>query len=102
VDEVALPNKLISSMKSHRRPGFSLVVAATLLGGASSHCQETLRPIEAMLKIGGEAHEVRIPTSYHLEVLTEALQSPRLLTFAPDGDLFIGSKAGRVYRLRSP
>jgi glucose/arabinose dehydrogenase len=54
------------------------------------------------LQVAGEAREVRIPAGYRLEVLTEALASPRLLTFAPDGDLFIGSRAGRVYRLRPP
>jgi glucose/arabinose dehydrogenase len=89
-------------MKSHRRLGRSLVVAAALLAGASSHGRNALERIEATVKVGGEAHEVRIPSGYSLQILTEALQSPRLLTFAPDGDLFIGSKAGRVYRLRSP
>ena len=89
-------------MKSHRHLGCSLLVATALLAGASSHGRETLEPIEAMLTVGGEVHEVRIPSGYSLQMLTEALQSPRLLTFAPDGDLFIGSKAGRVYRLRSP
>jgi hypothetical protein len=89
-------------MKSHRRLGRSLVVAATLLAGASSHGRDALERIEAIVKVGGEAREVRIPSGYSLQILTEALQSPRLLTFAPDGDLFIGSRAGRVYRLRSP
>ena len=89
-------------MKSHRRLGCSLVIAAALLAGASSHGREALERIEAIVKVGGEAREVCIPSGFSLEMLTEALQSPRLLTFAPDGDLFIGSKAGRVYRLRSP
>jgi glucose/arabinose dehydrogenase len=89
-------------MESHRCLGYLLVVAATLLAGASSHGRDALERIEAIVKVGGEAREVRIPSGYSLQILTEALQSPRLLTFAPDGDLFIGSRAGRVYRLRSP
>ena len=35
-------------MKSHRCLGCSLVVAAALLAGASSHGHETLKPIEAI------------------------------------------------------
>ena len=43
-----------------------------------------------------------MPKGYRLELLTSALDGPRLLTFAPNGDLFIGSKSGKVYRLAPP
>jgi hypothetical protein len=43
-----------------------------------------------------------VPGGSRLELLTEALDRPRLLTFASDGDLFVGSRSGRLYRLRSP
>jgi glucose/arabinose dehydrogenase len=52
--------------------------------------------------VAGVAHQAEVPAGYRLELLTDALETPRLLTFAPDGDLFIGSKAGRVYRLAPP
>jgi glucose/arabinose dehydrogenase len=54
------------------------------------------------LEFGGNTYALEIPFGFRLKLLTKALQSPRLLTFAPDGDLFIGSKSGRVYRLRPP
>jgi len=54
------------------------------------------------LRIDGAPREVRVPTGYRLEVLTEALNGPRLLTFSPNGDLFIGSRSGDVYRLAPP
>src|SRR3569833_440033 len=39
---------------------------------------------------------------YRLELLSDMLVGPRLLTFAPNGELLIGSKSGRVYRLTPP
>ncbi len=52
--------------------------------------------------IDGDAHTVRIPAGFQLELLNSALDGPRLLTFAANGDLFIGSKSGDVYRLAPP
>jgi glucose/arabinose dehydrogenase len=37
-----------------------------------------------------------------LELLTDRLETPRMLTFLPDGDLLAGSRAGYVYRLAPP
>jgi len=54
------------------------------------------------LMINGMKRTVRIPTGYTLEVLTSSLDGPRLLTFADNGDLFMGSKSGKVYRLPPP
>lgn len=50
---------------------------------------------------GGQRAQARVPKGYRLEFLT-ALDGPRLLTFAPNGDLFAGSKSGNVYRLPPP
>ncbi len=50
---------------------------------------------------GGQSATARVPKGYKLEFLT-ALDGPRLLTFAPNGDLFAGSKSGNVYRLPPP
>ncbi len=49
----------------------------------------------------GQRVQARVPKGYRLEFLT-ALDGPRLLTFAPNGDLFAGSSSGNVYRLAPP
>lgn len=45
--------------------------------------------------------DVRLPKGMVLELLVPALDSPRLMTFARNGDLFIGSRS-RVYRVPPP
>jgi glucose/arabinose dehydrogenase len=54
------------------------------------------------IRVGSRTQKARIPNGYRLEVLTEKLEGPRLLTFADNGDLFIGSKSGKVYLLSPP
>ena len=54
------------------------------------------------LEIGGETWDIRLPQGMLLEVLTTRLDSPRLMSFLPNGDLLIGSKSDRVYRLAPP
>lgn len=51
--------------------------------------------------IGPYSFEVRAPEGMVLEVLVPDLASPRMLTFAANGDLFIGAR-DRVYRLTPP
>lgn len=53
------------------------------------------------LNIGSRQVQARIPYGYRLEYLTQ-LDAPRMLTFAPNGELFAGSKTGVVYRLAPP
>jgi len=50
----------------------------------------------------GVVRQATLPAGYTLELLTTELEGPRLLTFAHNGDLFIGSKSGNVYRLAPP
>ncbi|MEJ2573013.1 MAG: PQQ-dependent sugar dehydrogenase [Gammaproteobacteria bacterium] len=57
---------------------------------------------EQQLDLDGERRSVEVPNGFKLELLTAALDAPRLLTFSANGDLFIGSKSGRVYRLPPP
>ncbi|MBI5612522.1 MAG: PQQ-dependent sugar dehydrogenase [Gammaproteobacteria bacterium] len=57
---------------------------------------------EQTIVLDGARHTARIPAGYRLELLTAKLDGPRLLTFAANGDLFIGSKSGKVYRLAPP
>ena len=54
------------------------------------------------LVVEGSKQRVRIPAGYRLEILTDRLDRPRLMTFAKNGDLIIGSRSGRVYRLPPP
>ena len=53
------------------------------------------------LTLDGVTRMVRVPKGYQLEWLT-GLDAPRMLTFAANGDLFAGSKSGKVYRLPPP
>ena len=61
-----------------------------------------LRYVEQNLQLQGHDVIVQLPAGSRLELLTDRLEGPRLLTFAENGDLFIGSKSGRVYRLPKP
>ncbi|MGI9335301.1 MAG: PQQ-dependent sugar dehydrogenase [Gammaproteobacteria bacterium] len=56
---------------------------------------------EQTLSIGSYRFDVRAPEGTVLEVLVPDLAGPRLLTFASNGDLFIGAR-DRVYRLTPP
>ncbi len=56
----------------------------------------------AVLEIDGEAWHLTVPAGMQLELLTDRLDSPRLMTFLPNGDLLVGSRSGNVYRLAPP
>jgi len=58
--------------------------------------------VEQSIKIDGQSYSVRLPENYTLELLTSKLDGPRLLSFSSNGDLFIGAKSGKVYRLPPP
>ena len=69
---------------------------------ASAHAGvDALSYIDQTLDLNGERRSARLPTGYRLEFLSR-LDAPRLLTFAPNGDLFVGSRSGKVYRLPPP
>lgn len=53
------------------------------------------------LAVDDKSRTVRVPKGYLLEWLA-AMDAPRMLTFAADGDLFAGSRSGKVYRLAPP
>lgn len=74
-----------------------LCLAATQVqGGTAAMIYE-----EHVLALDGESRTVRVPKGYKLEWLG-VLDRPRMLSFAANGDLFAGSKSGRVYRLPPP
>jgi glucose/arabinose dehydrogenase len=56
----------------------------------------------SIITIDGDQYPVRLPAGYVLELLTDSLESPRLITVARNGDLLIGSKTGKLYRVPSP
>lgn len=58
--------------------------------------------VDQFVNINGQSYSVRVPKGYTLELLTDKLDGPRLLSFASNGDLFIGAKSGNVYRLPPP
>ena len=62
---------------------------------------DALTYVEQTLTVGGDSHTARIPRGYRLEFLAE-LDAPRMLTFGANGDLLVGSKSGKVYRLAPP
>ena len=61
----------------------------------------TLAYEDQTLILDGKSRTVRVPKGYRLELLSR-LDEPRMLTFAANGDLFAGSKSGKVYRLPPP
>jgi glucose/arabinose dehydrogenase len=54
------------------------------------------------LRVDGSDWQITLPAGMQLDILTTRLDGPRLMTFLPNGDLLIGSKSGRVYRLAPP
>lgn len=57
---------------------------------------------EQTLVVEGARQIARVPKGFRLELLTGQLDGPRLLAFADNGDLVIGSRSGRIYRLPPP
>ena len=55
-----------------------------------------------LLQLGSQQHSVRLPEGFQLELLTDQLEGPRMLSFSADGELLIGSRSGAVYRLKPP
>ena len=68
----------------------------------SNAASEPLTYEEQTLRVGGTRQVARAPKGYRLTLLTDKLEGPRLLTFAGNGDLFIGSKSGMIYRVPPP
>ncbi len=62
---------------------------------------ETLAYEKQELVLEGVRRTVHVPQGYRLELLTQ-IDAPRMLTFGPGGDLFAGSKSGKVFRLPPP
>lgn len=85
-----------------RLPKIVFIASCCLLAGPVTATTDQLDYQTQTLLVGGESEQVKIPTGYRLELLTERLDAPRMLTFNNKGELFIGSKSGNVYRLLPP
>ncbi len=86
------------------RPRSSLKFALLLLLCCSSPAPagtDMLTYEEQTLTLDEKRRTVRVPKGYRLELLSR-LDEPRMLTFAANGDLFAGSKSGKIYRLSPP
>jgi glucose/arabinose dehydrogenase len=57
---------------------------------------------QQQVRVAGGRFQVSVPQGYVFELLTTVPDKPRLLTFAPEGELLIGSRSGRVYRSVPP
>ncbi len=80
----------------------TLLDGLAVIGTSGLAADVPLRYREQTLDVAGERRIVRVPDGYMLEVLADDLDEPRLLEFTPNGDLFIGSSSGEVYRLPPP
>ena len=80
----------------------SILLLCAVTGSIAHARTDALKLVEQTIEVAGERQTVRVPEGYRLELLTDKLDGPRLLTFAPNGELLIGSKSGRVYRLTPP
>jgi glucose/arabinose dehydrogenase len=56
----------------------------------------------ATITLNNKTYNVTIPEGTSIESLNTEMQGPRMLAFAKNGDLLIGSKSGVVYRLKPP
>lgn len=56
----------------------------------------------ATIEIAGKSYAVTLPANHRLEFVAGDMDSPRLMSFAANGDLLVGSQSGKVYRLKAP
>ena len=89
-----------SLMSAMAKLGLATVVFCVTVEAQAA--TQSLAYHEQVLILDGERRSVQVPNGFGLELLTAALDGPRLLTFSANGDLFIGSKSGRIYRLPPP
>lgn len=84
------------------RPGALLGLVLALCGPPTVLANTVpLTLVEQQITVAGAPRVVWVPEGYRLELLA-VLEEPRLPSFAANGDLFIPSKSGKVYRLPPP
>ncbi len=90
---------LVAGVK--RCGGFGLLLALCLASVPTQAGTQALVYEQQTLTVDGARRTVRVPKGYRLEWLG-GMEEPRMLTFAANGDLFAGSKTGKVYRVPPP
>jgi len=89
-------------VRRYARPGHVLLAAIGLCTLLLAVPATALELYNQELRLNGDSWKPGLPTGYRLEVLTTGLDGPRLMTFLDNGDLLVGSKSGKVYRLAPP
>jgi predicted Rdx family selenoprotein len=72
-----------------------VLVLASLVGSSAAWGLS-----DASIQAQDRRYAVQFPPGYVLELLTDGLKGPRLITFAPGGELLVGSRSGRRIRDR--
>lgn len=103
----ARPGSALDAMRRPRHSHTARILPVLLIGALAgapvgAPPAQDLWYQEQDLTFRGTTHTVTVPRGYTLEILTRGLEEPRILSFAESGDLFIGSRSGRVYRLEPP
>ena len=79
----------------------SLIIFSLLLPGFSFAGSAAIDYQQQVLELPSGKVNVRVPVGMQLELLTDDMSSPRLLTFIGN-ELLAGSRSGNVYRLSPP
>lgn len=79
-----------------------IIFVLGLIAGTTAAPDATLPVQTQRLMLDGEPWLLGVPAGMQLELLTDRLDAPRLMTFLPNGDLLVGSRSGKIYRLAPP
>ena len=78
------------------------LLLVTLICPALADTDPVSRYTQQQLTISGDTWTLTVPAGLQLQLLTNALDKPRMMNFLANGDLLIGSRAGKIYRLEPP
>ncbi len=94
------------NMSTHKISGPILAALSTIVAGTGlateADSPSALQYHKHSLMAEGRQHRVRVPKGYRLELLTTALDGPRMAHFDAQGVLWLGSHSGKIYRLYPP
>lgn len=79
-----------------------VLTAAMLLPSASARAVEPIERYVQPFTLGQYVFEVSLPVGLKLELVSPQLERPRIITFGPDGVMWLGSQGGAVYRAEAP
>jgi glucose/arabinose dehydrogenase len=84
------------------RLALSVGLAAAMIASPATAAEPPLEYQTQQLEFGGVRHELRLPKGYVLEVLATPLDKARMPSFGANGDLILGSRSGKIFRLPPP